>query len=147
MNQSVASITLKTLGGGYTKTPTMTFSRPTGLGGVTATGTATLTSPPGLQQCNAAVAAAAAAKAAGTTVYTIAYGSSTSALDCGTDTAPAITPCQALGNMATDLSDFFSDGSGGVTCPGATSVANIAAAFTSIVSNITSVRLISNDAI
>jgi Flp pilus assembly pilin Flp len=145
--QHVASITLNTKGGGYTSTPTVTFSNPTGKNGVTATATATLTSPPGLNQCHQAITAAQAATAAATQVYTIAYGSSTAtsgSTSCSTDTPP-ISPCSTLEQMASVLANFYSDGSGGTACPNATSVTSLAAAFQSIASSITSVRLIPNN--
>jgi hypothetical protein len=70
---------------------------------------------PSLQdQCAQAVAAANYATSQGTTVYTIAYGSSSG---CASDvynkkTNPAgtgINPCQAMAEMASTAADFYSD--------------------------------------
>ncbi|HEX4158268.1 MAG TPA: pilus assembly protein TadG-related protein [Rhizomicrobium sp.] len=63
-------------------------------------------------QCHAAVTAANTAAAAGTWVYSIAYGASTNASDCPTDT-PSITPCSTMQQVASDSSKYFSDTSGG----------------------------------
>jgi hypothetical protein len=58
-------------------------------------------------QCQQAVTAAKSATSIPfTTVYTIAYGASSSG--CSTD-SPSISPCQALRNMATAPADFYSD--------------------------------------
>jgi hypothetical protein len=43
-----------------------------------------------------------------TTIYTVAYGSSTNTSDCTTDSG-AITPCDAMAQMASSSSTFFSD--------------------------------------
>ena len=64
------------------------------------------TYPSTKNQCAQAVAAAAAAKTAGTKVYTVAYGSPSSG--CSTDTS-GITPCQVMLDMAHDPSTFYSD--------------------------------------
>lgn len=68
-------------------------------------------------QCAEAVTAAKAASTAGTWVYTIAYGSSTSSSgSCATD-SPAISACTTMQDMATSPKDFFSDQTGGTsTC-------------------------------
>ncbi len=44
---------------------------------------------------------------AGTRVYTVAYGAAASG--CATDTAPSITPCQTMEQMASSPGYFFSD--------------------------------------
>jgi Flp pilus assembly protein TadG len=63
-------------------------------------------------QCHEAIAAAQAATAAGTWVYSISYGATTSTSDCTTDT-PAISPCSTMQQIASDSSKYFSDTSGG----------------------------------
>jgi hypothetical protein len=68
----------------------------------------------GMGQCQAAVNAATAATRAGTWVYSIAYGSSTSPSpgSCNTDAAP-MSACLAMQRIASDQSKFYSDNSGG----------------------------------
>jgi hypothetical protein len=56
--------------------------------------------------CQQAVTAAQAATAAGTRVYTVAYGAEASG--CGND-SPSITPCQTMQQMASNAATFFSD--------------------------------------
>jgi Flp pilus assembly protein TadG len=59
-------------------------------------------------QCHQAITAAQAAAAAGTWVYTVAYGATASG--CSTDTGSnAITPCETMEQMASSPSKFFSD--------------------------------------
>jgi hypothetical protein len=65
-------------------------------------------------QCHQAITAANYASNSGTTVYTIAYGASSSG--CSTDTGSlSITPCQAMAQMSTgyvstsDAPNFYSD--------------------------------------
>ena len=62
-------------------------------------------------QCRQGVTAAQTATAAGTWVYSIAYGAPT-AYSCPTDT-PSLTPCETMRQMATDASRFYSDGNNG----------------------------------
>lgn len=62
-------------------------------------------------QCQQAIDAAKFASSQGTTVYTVAYGASSSSGksgSCSTDT-PAISACSALKQMATSSSNFYSD--------------------------------------
>jgi Flp pilus assembly protein TadG len=75
-------------------------------------------------QCHEAITAAATAAAAGTWVYSVAYGSttSTSPSDCTTDT-PAISSCSTMQQIASDATKFFADPSGGGT-PACTSTDN-----------------------
>lgn len=66
-------------------------------------------------QCHQAITAAQAATAAGTWVYTIAYGAATStSSSCSTD-SPAISACSTLQQMASDSKKFFSDTVGGTS--------------------------------
>ena len=71
-------------------------------------------------QCHEAITAAATAAAAGTWVYSIAYGASTSASSsCSTD-SPAISACSTMQQIASDSTKFFSDTTGGTsTCTSA----------------------------
>ncbi len=64
-------------------------------------------------QCHEGITAAQAAATAGTWVYTVAYGSSTSSTgSCSTDTTH-IAACSALQQMASNAQFFYSDNSGG----------------------------------
>ena len=75
------------------------------------------TYPGAKQECAQAVTAAqniATANQYGngaipTKVYSVAYGASAGASDCGTDTSPTITPCQTMQNIASAPQNFFSD--------------------------------------
>jgi Flp pilus assembly protein TadG len=87
-------------------------------------------------QCAQAVTAAAAARTAGTKVFTVAYGAQDSG--CSTDSS-AITACTAMMNMASP-GGFYSD-----TCSGAPSVDGIDQIFTKIASSFTVARLIPDD--
>ncbi len=89
------------------------------------------------QQCNQAVTAAQAANTAGTKVFTVAYGSTTSTSDCPTDNNPAISSCTAMQNMASNLGDFYSD-----TCTTAQPAKTIKQIFANIGSSFTVARLI-----
>lgn len=113
-------------------------------------------------ECGQGVDAAQAATTAGTTVFTIAYGSSThsDSSNCASDrsagTHRGITPCQAMQQMSTgwgsgDTTHFYSDyyapgGDASCQASGAaqqtTSLNNI---FQSILVNLTGARLIPND--
>jgi Flp pilus assembly protein TadG len=64
-------------------------------------------------QCHEAITAAQAATAAGTWVYSVAYGASTSG-SCSTD-SPAISACSTMQQIASDSSKFFSDTTGGTS--------------------------------
>ena len=65
-------------------------------------------------QCHEAITAAQAAATAGTWVYTVAYGASTSSTgSCSTDTTTHIAACSTLQQMASNAQFFYSDNSGG----------------------------------
>jgi Flp pilus assembly protein TadG len=102
-------------------------------------------------ECAQAVTAAKAATAAGTKVYTIAYGASTVAGgsngSCTTD-SPAISACTTLQTMASDSSKFFSDTTGGTsTCTSAAnSITDLSKIFSAIVVDVTGVRLVADNA-
>ena len=68
-------------------------------------------------QCAQAVTAAQAATAAGTSVFTIAYGAPTSG-SCSTDTGSnATSACATLQNMASKPTMFYSDDASGCSSP------------------------------
>jgi len=60
-----------------------------------------------IQECHQAITAAQAAAAAGTRIYAVAYGAESAG--CPTDTAPAITPCQTMQQIASSSAYFYSD--------------------------------------
>ena len=98
-------------------------------------------------QCAQAITAAKAATTAGTWVYSIAYGASTSATgSCSTD-SPKISACSTLQQIASDSTKFFSDTVGGSsTCTSAAnSITNLSSIFSAIVTDVTGVRLVSDD--
>jgi Flp pilus assembly protein TadG len=69
------------------------------------------TYPSYVNECQQAITAAQAATAAGTHVYTVAYGAESSGCTVasgGTDTS-SITPCQTMERMASSPQYFFSD--------------------------------------
>jgi hypothetical protein len=105
-------------------------------------------------QCHQAITAAQYASNSGTTVYTIAYGASSSG--CSTDTgALAITPCQAMAQMSTgyvsisDAPNFYSDATASQNKGQCTSASNPNLTLTGIFGNIsaqlTRPRLIPNN--
>lgn len=101
------------------------------------------TYPSSNKQCQQAITAAAAATAAGTRVYTVAYGATSSG--CSTD-GGALTPCQTMQQMASAPQYFFSDytatqGSGSCISA-AQSTSNLNQIFTQIASDLTVARLI-----
>jgi Flp pilus assembly protein TadG len=92
-------------------------------------------------QCKQAVTAAQSATAAGTWVYSIAYGASTSG--CSTDTTPTTTPCKTMTSIASDPSKFYSDNSAG--CPSSaqnSSLSGLISFFKSISQSLLPPRLI-----
>ena len=114
------------------------------------------TYPSALGECGQAVLAAQAAANAGTTVYTIGYGSPTSG-GCLTDKtysatvstnggswAPGKQPCQAIAAMASAQVNFYSDDGSGceATAPTNQNLTKLTAIFRAIVDNMSSPRLI-----
>ena len=65
------------------------------------------TYPSVVNQCHQAVTAAAAATSAGTRVYSVSYGATSSG--CSTDIYSAITACQAMQQIASAPQYLFSD--------------------------------------
>jgi hypothetical protein len=103
--------------------------------------------PSAFDQCQQAVAAANYAKASGTIIYAIAYGSESSG--CTTDTTGPqanITPCQVMSEMASDPSTFYSDynqsGTSSTCVSTGTSVSNMNDIFSAIIAGLLEVRLI-----
>jgi hypothetical protein len=100
-------------------------------------------------QCHEGVTAAHATATAGTWVYSIAYGASTSSSgSCDTD-SPAISACATLQEMASDATKFFSDTTGGTsTCTSAAHpITDLNAIFKYIGTDTSSARLLSNNTI
>jgi hypothetical protein len=114
--------------------------------------------PSALGMCGQAVLAAQAAATAGTTVYTIGYGSptsggclsdktySTSVGTNGGSWGPGDQPCQALAAMASSAVNFYSDDGQGceATAPSNQNLTKLTAIFRAIVDNMSSPRLIPN---
>ena len=124
--------------------------------------------PSALGECGQAVIAAQAASAAGTTVYTIGYGSETAAGHCASDATYSATvstdassgsgyygantwkagdtPCQALGAMATNAGTFYSDDANGCSAvaPSLQNMTSLAQIFTSIVNGFSTSTVIPN---
>jgi len=101
-------------------------------------------------QCQQAITAAKAASAAGTTVYTIAYGAGSSG--CSSDTSgplKGLSPCTALQDMATAASNFYSDATASQNAGQCTSTANPSLSLTNIFKQVattfTVARLIPNN--
>jgi hypothetical protein len=98
-----------------------------------------------VDQCQQAVTAAATATAAGTKVYTVAYGAEASG--CTTDN-PAITPCQTMQRMASAPQYFYSDytatGGDSSCISSAQSTTNLNQIFQGIAGSLTVARLIPN---
>jgi Flp pilus assembly protein TadG len=91
------------------------------------------------KQCDQAIAAAQAATAAGTTVYAVAYGASTSG--CGS-TGDTHNPCTTMQAIASDKTRFYSTSS---TCQmnGApNAIPSLPGAFKAITTNLTKPRLV-----
>jgi len=100
---------------------------------------------PSTNECNQAITRAGVAKAAGTLVYSVSYGSETSG--CPTD-SPSITPCQTMEGMASTPTAqyFFSvpQSKGGTVCAGARSITSLDQVFTAIGQDLTTSRLVPN---
>jgi hypothetical protein len=97
-------------------------------------------------QCHEGIAAAHAATAAGTWVYSIAYAADTSSsTSCSTD-SPRISACATMQQIASDSTKFFSDtqGSSNGCASGAQSVAELVSVFKSISYSLVPPRLLLN---
>ena len=95
-------------------------------------------------QCHQAITAAASATQAGTWVYSIAYGSSTSSSSsCSTD-SPAISACSTLQQVASSSSKFYSDNVGGTSsCVSSNTTSDMSAIFKGIAQDASQARLLS----
>ncbi|MDP9051057.1 MAG: pilus assembly protein TadG-related protein [Acidobacteriota bacterium] len=106
------------------------------------------TYPSTKQQCHQAVTAAQAAATAGTRVYAVAYGATSSG--CSTDTSPTISPCSTMQSMASSPQYFYSDytaSGGSSSCVSAAqSTTNLNQIFKNIAGSLTVARLIPNNA-
>ena len=102
-------------------------------------------------ECGQAITAAKAATAAGTTVYTVAYGSPSSGCttDANAGAYPNVSPCDEMAYMASHSWDFFSDyqqtGSGS-TCVAAQTEVALSDIFLQIAGDLTEARLITDNA-
>jgi hypothetical protein len=90
-------------------------------------------------ECHQAITQAQAA--AGTRVYTVAYGAANSG--CSTDASPSISPCATLQQMATNDSTFFKDTSTACTA-GDRPTTDLNTIFTQIAGDLTVARLMVN---
>jgi len=97
-------------------------------------------------ECTQAVEAANYAKAAGTLVYSISYGSETSGCSAG----EGLTPCQTMQGMASlPLTEYFfsvpnAAQSGGTVCPNAAPITQLSQVFQQIGNDFTTSRLMPN---
>jgi hypothetical protein len=132
--------------GDATATQTMMsqYNAKTNPTGATASGTY----PSWVGECGQGVVAAQAATAAGTRVYTVAYGSEPAGCtsDKNAGAYPNITPCDAMADMASAPQYFFSDyqqtGSKSTCSSTAQAVTALSDIFTAIAGNLTVARLI-----
>ena len=108
----------------------------------------TKSSYPATQECHQAVTEAQKAAAAGTIVYSVAYGSPSTG--CSTDTSPTITPCQTMQQIASPSENFFSDYNatgGSSSCVSSSRPSTtLNQIFTDIATDLTVARLIPNNA-
>lgn len=100
-----------------------------------------------LQECHQAITAAQAAAAAGTRVYSVAYGATASG--CSTDLVPPITPCQTMEHIASSPAYFFSDytatGSSSSCISASQPITGLNQIFQAIVADLGVVKLIPNN--
>jgi hypothetical protein len=125
------------------------------------------TYPDWYDQCQQAIVAAQYANNAGTAVYAVAYGAGSSGCNSGwtvglTDTTlvatgknasfslSTLTPCVEVENMASSLSNFYSDyaqsGSGSTCEDNAHTVSSLSDIFSAIAATFTNPRLLPNNA-
>ena len=95
-------------------------------------------------QCHQAIVAAQAATNAGTWVYSIAYGASTSSsTSCSTDSSyRTLSACETMRQIASDDTKFFSDKLGGSCTSQAHSTSELVSIFQNVGTDMTSARLI-----
>jgi len=92
-------------------------------------------------QCQQAVTAAQAATAAGTKVYSVAYGASTSS-GCRSDST--LKPCTTMQGIASNANLFYTTNSNCNISGSANSVTQLPAIFQAITTTLTKPRLLSN---
>jgi Flp pilus assembly protein TadG len=98
--------------------------------------------PAALNQCHQGIVAAQAATAAGTWVYSVAYGASTStSSSCSTD-IPAISACSALQQIASVPSKFYSDNPS--SCVSVNTISALSSIFKNIGISLLNAMLIPN---
>jgi Flp pilus assembly protein TadG len=101
--------------------------------------------PAALNECHQAITAAQAATAAGTWVYSVAYGASTSSsgssTNCSTD-APRISPCYAMQQLASVPTKFYSDNPS--SCVSVNSISALSSIFQNIATSLLNAMLIPN---
>jgi len=112
----------------------------------------TVSYPSTTDQCQQAIDAAKFATFQGTTVYTVAYGASSSG--CSTDTSGplgsknGVSPCSVLQDMASSASDFYSDATAsqnkGQCTSASNSNLNLNQIFQSVATSFTVARLVPN---
>jgi len=97
-------------------------------------------------QCHEAITAASTATTAGTWVYSVAYGASTSSTgSCSTD-SPHISACSTMQQIASGSSKFYSDNSGGTGgCTSTNSASELIDIFNHVGSSVTMPRLLPNN--
>ncbi len=101
--------------------------------------------PSTIDQCHQAITAAAAATAAGTRVYSIAYGASTATSGQCTTDSPGISPCSTMSQIASAPQYFYSDNTavgGDSGCTSVQTVTGLSSIFTQIGGDLTVARLI-----
>ena len=93
------------------------------------------------KQCDQAVTAAATATAAGTKIYSVAYGAATSG---GCSTGDTRTPCTTMQAIASDSAKFYTTNTNCKIAGSANPVTQLPAIFTAITTTLTKPRLITN---
>jgi Flp pilus assembly protein TadG len=91
------------------------------------------------KQCDQAIAAAQAATAAGTQVYSVAYGASTSGCGSSGDTH---NPCTTMQGIASDKTRFYTTSTGCQMAGSPNAVVSLPSAFQSITTTLTKPRLV-----
>jgi hypothetical protein len=92
----------------------------------------------GKSMCKQAVDEAAIAKNAGTRIFTVGYGASTSG--CSTDSSPYNNPCYALSKIATSNETFYTDLSS--SCTGSQTTSTLNSIFSAIAGELSMPRLV-----
>ena len=155
----VTSIMMTNKGSGYSAAgpPTVIITPKNAILGLGGSGTgalATVTLNPGVNQCHQAIAAAQAATAAGTQVYSIAYGASTfPLLTCLTDILPQptyliplIAACTTMQDIASDATKFYSVNFNNSACTSSNnSESDMPSIFAAIASDMSGARLLPNN--